>query len=210
MLQSRRGRRSKKVTPQWHDPGKPVQNPFWKPRAQLNITGFAQKHRLEKGVSCQAALFLGVTLCDVWQAARCESMGYGAGKTNTTCPLGPACLPSLTRVRAEGQRTWSTAGTDNDKALTTGTCSFSGCCFPSPWTRCPHSSSVPTDTPSLRIQPTAPGACAKRLQPEIPCTGMIFPRVVYSSHSFQQQEEKKSLIQDTKKIGIKRLPSILC
>jgi len=31
----------------------------------------------------------------MWQAARCKSTGRGAGKTNTVCPLLPACFPSF-------------------------------------------------------------------------------------------------------------------
>lgn len=125
-LQKRRGKRSNQATPQGHQPLKPVQNPFWEHGAQLKFTGFAKQHQLEKGVNCQVALFLGVTLRDAWQAARCKSMGHKAGKTNIMCPLFPACFPSFTLAWAGGQRTGdrAAAGTDHDKVLTTGTGSF--------------------------------------------------------------------------------------
>lgn len=176
-----RGKRSTKAPAHRHAPGTPVRSPVWKHRAQLQITGLVELHRLEKGVSRQAALFLGVTLRDAWQAARCKSMGHEAGKADVTCPLLPACFPSSALARAGGQRTRSAAaaGTDSDKALTTGTSSFS-------WVLL----YLPADPPTPRIRTTAPGSCSGRLQPEIRCLGLIFPIFVYSSHSFQQEREK--------------------
>ena len=99
---------------------------------------------------------------------------------------------------AGGQRTGNraAAGTDNDQVLTSSTRSFS-------WGLL----SLPADPPAPRTRTTAPGSCARRLQPEIWCTVRVFPRVVYSSHSFQQEGEKKSSIQSKKRMCINQQPS---
>lgn len=128
MLQERRGKTSETATSRWHDPTKPVQNPFWKHRAQLRIPGFAKRRGLEEGVPCHPALFPGATLHDPWPAASSESTGHSAGQAHVTRPLLPAGVPSLALARAGGQRTGhsAAAGTDSDRALTAGARSFSG------------------------------------------------------------------------------------
>lgn len=114
----------------------------------------------------------------------------------------PACSPSCALAQAGGQRTRITAaaaGTENDTALTAGTSHI-------PWVLL----YLPVDPPPLRTWTTATYPCSGRLQPETRCRGTIFPRVVFSSHSLQQQRGKKSLILDAKKIHIEQLPRPFC
>lgn len=116
--------------------------------------------------------------------ARCKSMGHSAGKATASCPLLHALhpLPSLPREE--------------------GTVPAAGQTATEPWQSPSSSSSMLLCLP----QPctSSPSSCTEGSNQKFCARGWV----VYPSHSLQQEGEKKSLIQDTKKIGIIQLCSV--
>lgn len=170
------GRRGEGRGAQWHDPTQPGRNPCWKHRAQRKTTGFAKLHQLEKGVGCQAALFLGVTFSDVWQDARHKSMGHDAGKANIARPHLPAGLSILRSCPAGGQRTGNTA--DNEGSGRQHPQHPSGAAAPP---RRPSAPGIGTTAPA-----PAPTACNQKFR----AREWFFPELCTLPTAFSRQEKR--------------------